>query len=223
LDVGERWARLACQNPGLATWRGDVAKLLALSGDRTEARRLVAEQLSLAHATQLPRVIGNALRDAAAVAPGEDRLPLFEQAVEQLRGTPARLDLAHALVDYGTALRHAGRRTEARVPLRDGLDLAHRTGAAALGRRAHAELVSAGARPRRHAVTGLDALTASERRVARLAAESLTNREIAERLFVTQRTVETHMQHVFHKLGVHRRDDLPAALTRPDAHDNGMA
>jgi DNA-binding NarL/FixJ family response regulator len=188
--------------------------VLALAGDRTEARRLADAQLDLARAAQLPRVIGNALRDAAAVAAADARLPLLEEAVELLRPGSAALDLARALVDHGTALRQAGRRAEAREPLRQSLDLAHRAGAKPLIERAHAELVAAGARPRRHAATGLDALTASERRVATLAADGLTNREIAERLFVTQRTVETHLQHAFHKLNVHRRDDLPAAITR---------
>jgi DNA-binding CsgD family transcriptional regulator len=217
LDAGERWARLACHSPTLATWRGDTARILALAGDRTEARRLADEQLDLARATHLPRVIANALRDVAAVGPADARLPLLGEAIDLLRDGPAALDRAHALVDHGTALRKAGRRAEAREPLREGLDLAHRAGATPLAERAHAELVAAGARPRRHAATGLDALTASERRVATLAADGLTNREIAERLFVTQRTVETHLQHAFGKLNVHRRDDLPAALTRDGA------
>ena len=221
LDAGERWARLAGRSPALATWRGDAARALAVVGDRTEARRLAAEQLALARTTELPRVIGNALRDAAAVAPADGRLALLEQSVDLLRPGPAALDLAHALVDHGTALRQTGRRAEARESLRHGLDLAHRAGAAPLIQRAHAELVAAGARPRRHAVTGLDALTASERRVATLAAGGLTNREIAERLFVTQRTVETHLQHAFGKLDVHRRDDLPAALTHRADHGLG--
>jgi ATP/maltotriose-dependent transcriptional regulator MalT len=213
LDAGMRWARLACRGPGLATWRADAARLLTLAGERSEGRHLAEEHLALARATRLPRVVGNALRAVAAVAPADARLPLLAEAVELLRPGPAALDLAHALVDHGTALRQAGRRAEAREPLRQGLDLAHRAGAAPLTARAHAELVAAGARPRRYAVTGLDALTASERRVATLAADGLTNREIAERLFVTQRTVETHLQHAFGKLEVHRREDLPAALT----------
>ncbi|HXF72042.1 MAG TPA: helix-turn-helix transcriptional regulator, partial [Actinomycetota bacterium] len=75
-----------------------------------------------------------------------------------------------------------------------------------------------GARPRRPVFSGVDALTASELRVARLAAEGLTNREIAERLFVTERTVETHLGHAFRKLGIAGRRELPGALS-PGATD----
>jgi DNA-binding CsgD family transcriptional regulator len=75
-----------------------------------------------------------------------------------------------------------------------------------------AKSVTAGARPRRPVFTGVDALTASEKRVARLAAEGRSNREFAQALFVTQPTVETHLQHVFQKLGIATRTALPAEL-----------
>jgi DNA-binding CsgD family transcriptional regulator len=73
-------------------------------------------------------------------------------------------------------------------------------------------LSSTGAKPRRVRLTGLEALTASERRIAELAANGLTNREIAQTLFITDRTVEAHLTHVFTKLGVRTRTSLPAAL-----------
>ncbi|HVG74491.1 MAG TPA: helix-turn-helix transcriptional regulator, partial [Thermoleophilaceae bacterium] len=69
-----------------------------------------------------------------------------------------------------------------------------------------------GARPRRVVLTGLDSLTASERRIAELAGQGLTNREIAQTLFITARTVEGHLTSVFRKLSVDSRDALPAAL-----------
>lgn len=72
--------------------------------------------------------------------------------------------------------------------------------------------MAAGGRPRRPVFTGVEALTAGELRVARLAAEGRTNRETAEQLFITQRTVETHLGHVFQKLGIRGRDELPGAL-----------
>lgn len=129
-----------------------------------------------------------------------------------LERTEARLELARALLDLGAALRRKGQRVLARAHLRRSLDLAHRCGAQALVQRAHEELRAAGGRPRRPALTGIDALTASERRVARMAAEGLANREIAQRLFVTQRTVETHLMHVFQKLGIHTRAALAPEL-----------
>jgi DNA-binding CsgD family transcriptional regulator len=96
--------------------------------------------------------------------------------------------------------------------LREGLDLARRCGASALVERAREELVTAGARPRRDALHGRDALTASELRTAQMAAEGRTNREIAQALFVSLRTVETHLTHTYQKLAIQSRDALPGAL-----------
>lgn len=92
------------------------------------------------------------------------------------------------------------------------MDAAHACGAVPLAERARQELRASGARPRRPALTGAQALTASERRVAELAAEGLGNRAIAEQLFVTTATVETHLRHAFRKLGIGSREELAAAL-----------
>jgi DNA-binding CsgD family transcriptional regulator len=116
------------------------------------------------------------------------------------------------MTDLGAAFRHARQRAESREILRPALDLAHRCGALALTERAHTELVAAGARPRRPVLTGLDALTPSERRVAQLAAAGLSNREIAQQLFITARTVEGHLTHAYQKLAITSREQLPAAL-----------
>jgi DNA-binding CsgD family transcriptional regulator len=129
-------------------------------------------------------------------------------AVEALERTPAALDLARARSAYGAALRRAGRRSEAREELRQALDLAYQCGSAALAAATREELVAAGARPRTAALTGWDALTPSERRVAQMAAGGLTNREIAQALFVTPRTVEGHLTNVYGKLRVSSREAL---------------
>ena len=121
------------------------------------------------------------------------------------------MDRARALADLGALLRRRGR-TEARELLREALDTAHRVGARPLAAYAEAELRATGARPRRVVLTGLDSLTASERRIAELAGEGLTNREIAQTLFITARTVEGHLTSVFRKLQVQSREELPAAL-----------
>ena len=105
-----------------------------------------------------------------------------------------------------------GHRAEGVEHLRDGLDAAHRCGAEALAEQARNEMVLAGARPRRDAARGRDALTASELRVARMAAEGLTNREIAQDLIVSVRTVETHLTHVYRKLSIDSRDELARLL-----------
>jgi DNA-binding CsgD family transcriptional regulator len=131
-----------------------------------------------------------------------------------LEDSPAELEHARALTDLGAALRRTGKRSEAREPLRAGLDLAQRCHATALVQRAHDELVASGARPRRFLLTGVDSLTASERRVAEMASEGLTNREIAQALFVTEKTVEGHLGHAYRKLDVRSRSELPRALIR---------
>jgi DNA-binding CsgD family transcriptional regulator len=212
LEAGGRFERLQWNHPGITVWRCDAARTLSLLGESGEAMRLAAEHLDLARATQLPRPTGIAALGLAAVSPRQQAMPLFQEAIECLEGTPARLELAKALVECGAALRRSGKRLEARSHLRRGLELAHRAGARPLATRAREELVAAGGRPRKPVFTGIDALTASELRVAAMAATGATNRDIAQRLFVTQKTIETHLRHVFEKLDIRRREDLPNEL-----------
>jgi DNA-binding NarL/FixJ family response regulator len=115
-------------------------------------------------------------------------------------------------VDLGAALRRARRPTEAREPLRTGLAAARACGALPLAERAHEELTASGARPRKIVRAGVEALTSSERRVARMAAEGMTNKEIAQALFVTVRTVEAHLHHAYQKLDISSRGQLREAL-----------
>jgi DNA-binding CsgD family transcriptional regulator len=122
------------------------------------------------------------------------------------------LEHARTLVELGAAIRRAGRRREAREPLHAGMELAHVCGAHPLVAHARQELLAAGARPRRIMRTGADALTASERRVAAMAAEGMSNRDIAQALFVTVRTVEVHLTHAYQKLAIASRDELATAL-----------
>lgn len=120
---------------------------------------------------------------------------------------------AKALVDLGSALRRAGQPNNARERLAEGMSLAHACGATALVDRAHDELLIAGARPRRPALTGVDSLTPSERRIAEMAAREMTNKQIAQALFVTLRTVEMHLSNAYAKLEIRSRRQLPEALT----------
>jgi DNA-binding CsgD family transcriptional regulator len=212
-DGGQRWQSLNGDRSTASRWREDAALGLAALGAADEARQLAAEQLERAQATRLQRSIGTATRVAGTVAPRAQRIPLLREAVKLLRQTSARLEFARALVELGAALRREGQRVEARDHLREGLELAHRAAAAPLATNAREELLAAGGRARKPVFTGIDALTSSELRVARLAAEGHTNREIAEGLFVTQRTVETHLRHAFQKLAITRRDQLPPGLT----------
>ena len=205
------------EGPAIASWRTDAAAAHIALGHPQEAAALAAEQLALARKAGTPATLGIALRAHAAAAsrqrcgrpPAEESLT---EAIGLLETTPARYELALALADLGACLRRSGRNAEARVPLRRALDLAQRTGAMPLAEQTRRELLATGARPRRTALTGPDALTSAERRVAGLAVDGLTNRQIAEHLFITLPTVETHLRHAFQKLGITSRAGLPAQL-----------
>jgi DNA-binding CsgD family transcriptional regulator len=187
--------------------------VVARLGDHDRAVELAAEDLRLARAFGAPHALGVALRAAALIQGGTRGLEQLTEAVAVLDGTGINLELARTLTEHGAALRRAGYRRDARQPLRRGLDLAARCGALALAARARDELVTAGGRPRRQPVSGAESLTASELRVARLAAQGLTNRQIAQALFVSMKTVSTHLGHVYAKLDVTDRARLAAALS----------
>src|SRR5436190_22592516 len=168
--------------------------------------------LAEARAWGTPRAIGMALRAAGLAAPGARGIALLEEAAEVLEGSPARLEHARALADLGAALRRANRRADAREPLRRALDLARHGGALAVARRAHEELAATGERLRPLAAAGADSLTPSERRIAELAAAGQSNREIAQALFLTVKTVETHLSNAYRKLDIRSRRELAPAL-----------
>jgi DNA-binding CsgD family transcriptional regulator len=212
LELGRRLTEWGVLNPAAFLWRSPAAVALAGSGDQARARELVEEDVGRARAFGAPSALGMSLRAAGLVEGGAKGEELLQEAVEVLRDSPARLELARALCDLGAARRRAGRRGDALEPLREGLDLARSCGATLLADFARAELVAAGARPRRDALRGRDALTASELRVAEMAAGGMTNREIAQALFVTQRTIETHLTHTYQKLDISSREELEDAL-----------
>ncbi|HZO04919.1 MAG TPA: LuxR C-terminal-related transcriptional regulator, partial [Solirubrobacterales bacterium] len=215
-DYGARCDRVGAHLPGIP-WRGDAALAAARRGEAERARELSADQLRRALAWGTGSAVGRAQMVEGLVGGGERGLALLADAVESLAASPARLDQARALVEYGAALRRAGQRREAREHLRDGMEAARRCGATALVDRAHEELVTAGARPRRLMFSGVEALTASEGRVAAMAAQGMGNREIAQSLFVTVKTVENHLGRAYAKLGIHSREELPAALAGESA------
>jgi DNA-binding CsgD family transcriptional regulator len=215
LQVGETARLVPYDNPSGVPWRSWAAEGLRLLDRNQEARALAEEELALARRWGDPRAIGASLRVLGLVERGEAGMGLLREAVEVLAGSEARLEHARALVHLGAALRRANQRTEARERLREGVDLAQRVGAFGLAGRANEELAATGARPRKFLQTGLDALTASERRVAQLAADGMSNKEIAQTLFVTIKTVETHLSHAYRKLEINSRTQLDAALLTP--------
>jgi DNA-binding CsgD family transcriptional regulator len=210
LACGERHESAANRSPSLWAWRSEAALALMALGDHDRAHELAAEELQLARELGAPRALGVSLRAAGQV---DGAIELLEESAAVLASSGAVLEHARALVELGAALRRARRPSDARLPLREGLERAVRCGAAVLAQRARDELLAAGARPRRDRLSGPEALTASERRVARMAAEGKSNPEIAQALFLTRRTVETHLTHAYQKLGIGSREELATALS----------
>lgn len=187
--------------PTVVPARSELALALP-AADRDEALSLVDEEVELARASGLDRPLGVALRAAGVLQRGEPGIELLRGSASLLQRVGARYERARSLVELGAALRRAGHRSDARSELTAGMELADRCGAERVVARAREEIGAAGARPRRIATTGLAALTASERRVAELAARGATNSEIAQELFVGLKTVETHLSHAYMKLGL---------------------
>lgn len=208
----ERWPALG--------WRGVLAAALARrdgADSADTARELAASDLELARRYGARRLTGAALLASAEVeralgAEAEQLIPALEEAVAVLESSTARLEHARALVELGAAQRRAGSVSAARQALRAGLAGARKCGAAALAAQAHDELTATGLRPRKILAGGADALTPQERRIAEMAAAGMSNREIATALFLTSRTVETHLAHAYQKLDVSSRRELAGRL-----------
>jgi DNA-binding CsgD family transcriptional regulator len=195
--------------PSVAPWRSALALALPRI-QREEAMALAREELELARESGLARPEGVALRAVGLLTPDEPGIDILRTAAEVLEGSPVRLEHARTLVELGAALRRLHRRAEARQPLEAGLEMAVACGAARLAARAREELGATAGRPPRSATNG--ALTASELRIAQRAAKGASNPDIARELFVTVKTVETHLSHAYAKLGVAGRSELAAAL-----------
>ena len=185
-----------------------VRALLAVGRDE-EAREWAASALRTAEQWGPPAGVGQILAAMAATSSGEERIELLEEAAGKLNGSPMRLGRASVLRDLGAALRRQGRRAEAREPLREAVEIARRCGAVRIAKQAHEELEATGEKVRRFAPIGIESLTPSERRVAELAASGMTNRQIAQTLFVTVKTVEAHLSATYDKLDIGSRKELP--------------
>jgi DNA-binding CsgD family transcriptional regulator len=192
--------------------RSGAAEALLRVGDRDQARAVAHAELADVRRFQAPRAVGVALRVAGLADGGNNGLGLLEESVAVLGGSPARLEQAKSLVELGAARRRGGHPRSAREVLVTGLDLAAQCGARPLVARARAELAAAGARPRRERSHGIEALTPRELRVAQLAAQGQTNREIAYSLYVSLKTVEGHLARAYNKLGIEKRAELGTAL-----------
>ena len=199
-------------NPVWIPVRSFAALSLHHLGRDAEATTLIEQELDLARVWGAPVGIAVSLRTLGLVTGAADGLAMLEEATGMLEQTTARLEHARALVEYGGALRRSKQRIKARERLREGVEIAHQIGALALVAQANDELAATGARPRKVVQTGLETLTASERRVAQLAAEDMSNKDIAQALFVTVKTVEVHLSSVYRKLEISSRRQLASTL-----------
>ncbi len=202
-------------NPALTPGRRLQAEALLRLGRPEEAERIMLEDLELAERWGAPGTVGRTLLRLGE-ARGTRGIDDLERAVELLARSPLRLEHARALAALGAAIRRDRRPADAREPLRRAYELAEACGAATLAAEVRTELHASGARPRSSALSGPESLTASERRVADLAAAGKTNKEIAQALFVTPKTVEVHLSNTYRKLDISGRRQLEGALTGPD-------
>jgi DNA-binding CsgD family transcriptional regulator len=207
---GQRLEALGLRWP--SDWRAFAAPALASLGESETATKLAREQLTIARRVGAAGALGLSLRTAGLAIGGEEGLGLLEEAVSVLESSSARLELAHALASLGAELSRGGRRKEGRDAQRRAIQLADECGATALAERARTELHAGPGRRPRDELTGPGALTAAEWRVCRQVAEGATNREVAQALFVTEKTVERHLSSAYQKLGIRSRFQLPAAI-----------
>ncbi|GLX36141.1 hypothetical protein Sros01_22140 [Streptomyces roseochromogenus] len=201
--AGKRLDLRGTRNPSWSPWQLDLA-LAQVTHDTELAAATAAEAVVRARAFGASSVIGHALRVAAAAAEPARAAVLLKEAVDHLDQSPAAAELAHALIDHGTALHTLGDPHQAARQLYRGMETAAACGADALVGRARAQIASAGLRPRRLSSSEQESLTVPELAAARHAARGLDNAAIAKELHIDSRTVAARLSAVFTKLGTDR-------------------
>jgi DNA-binding CsgD family transcriptional regulator len=210
-EAGRRQMQWGGESPPLTQWRTYMATTAYELGRTAEARELIDEEVAAAERFGAPRPLAAALRGRAVIV-AERAERSLRDAHDVLDGALAELERARVEAALGDLLLRQDRAEESRELLRSALELAWSCRADALVRRIRESLALAGARPRRPEQSGVRALTPAEARTARMAAEGATNRELAEALFVTEKTVETHLTAAYRKLNIAGRPQLAAAL-----------
>ena len=199
--VAENWGLGELVEPATRCGRTDLA---------TEALDRLARK---ARATGTPWALGIEARSRALVDEG-DAEGGFREAIDHLGRTRVRAELARAHLLYGEWLRRANRRLDARAELHLAHDAFRSMGMDGFAERASTELAATGERVRKRTVETRDELTAQERQIAQLARDGLSNADVGARLFLSPRTVEWHLHHVFGKLGIRSRRQLAGALAQ---------
>ncbi|HUA06237.1 MAG TPA: AAA family ATPase [Solirubrobacteraceae bacterium] len=199
-------------NPALVAWQPTAAHCYKAVGQSRRAHALAQDALEVAESFGMPRAIALALRTKGEIEGPPGDLAHLRAALEVIDSSDAELERAKVLLAYGDALHRAGRDEEARGPLREGIGLADRLGAMSISRHGLATLRAAGGRPRRIRMAGPEALTPAERQVVDLAAAGATNREIAQALVITRKTVEWHLKKAYDKLDIRSRGQLSEVM-----------
>jgi len=220
-DAGAHDDQRGRPNPAAAGWRSTGSLALAHLGRCEEAVALAEAELALAERFGAPVTIARAMVARAVSERGDQaRISLCRRALSLLEAgrAEAELESVHLRLELGSTLARLGRRIEARELLRPALADADAVGASRLAERARRELVATGLRPRRAALEGASALTPRQRQIVELAAAGKGNRAIAQQLFLSIKTVETHLAAGYRKLGVNTRMDLSAAVAGRPQH-----
>jgi DNA-binding CsgD family transcriptional regulator len=200
------------------TWYAALAVVeLIEAASRTGRPERAAEAVELlsesTRASDTPWARGVEARSRALLADGETAESLYRDAIQWLEPTSLRVDLARTHLLYGEWLRREGRRVDARAELRTADELFSDFGMEGFAQRARVELEATGEHVRNRAPRG-DELTSQEAQVAGLAAEGYTNRQIAEHLFISPKTVEYHLKKAYRKLDVTSRTQLARRLAQ---------
>jgi DNA-binding CsgD family transcriptional regulator len=212
-EAGMQRERQGRSNSALTPWRSTAALALAHLGRRDEAAVLADEDVVRAERFGAPVPLVAALHARAVAEAGDEkRLAICRRALGVAGGVTAVLDTVRVRLELGSTLSRQGARVAARDQLRPALAEADAVGAMPLAARARRELVATGLRPRQAAIEGAAALTPRQREICTLAAAGKGNREIARALFLSIKTVETHLAAGYRKLGISSREDLATAL-----------
>jgi DNA-binding CsgD family transcriptional regulator len=182
-------------------------------GQPERARRAFERVQETTRAAGTDWALGIEARLHALLSSGDDADALYKEAISRLARTSLRVQLARTHLLYGEWLRRERRRVDARAQLRTAHEFFRDAGVEAFAERARLELEATGERARKRTVDTQNDLTPQETRVARLAAQGETNREIAARLFISASTVEYHLGKAFRKLGVKSRTQLEDRLS----------
>ena len=198
----------------------DMVDALVRMGRDEEARQVAARFESAAQAKRQPFALARAARAQALVADDRHFVELFESALQHHESTPDTFERARTQLYFGERLRRTRKRVEARKHLRAALKAFDELGAAPWAERAMGELQASGETARVRSDTYRQQLTPQELQVAMTLAEGTTTREAAARLYLSPKTVEYHLRHVYDKLEIRSREELRAALTahtRPES------